>query len=151
MSEALSALDRISAKNEFHKSAKATKKRKPRGRQSTPRITLRLTEEEMDKLKHLSANMTVSAYIRRCLFEKKETARKVRLRAPVKDQEALAKVLGKLGESRIANNLNEMAYEANCGSLLLDEQTYNQIQEAYEHVCSMRLHLLEALGITGGK
>ena len=151
MSDASSVRDKISAKNEFHKSAKAVVKRKKRGRQQTPRITLRLTEEEMDKLKHLAANMTVSAYIRRCLFGKQETPRKVRLRAPVKDQESLAKVLGKLGESRIANNLNQMAYEANCGSLLLDEQTYNQIQEAYEHVCSMRMHLLEALGITGGK
>ena len=105
----------------------------------------------MAKLKHLSAGVTVSAYIRKCLFGKKETPRKIRLKAPVKDQEALAQVLGKLGESRIANNLNQMAYEANCGSLLLDEQTFTQIKEAYEHVCSMRQHLLEALGVTGGK
>ena len=151
MSNALSVSDTISAKDQFHKSAKPTKKRKLRGRQSTPRITLRLTADEMAKLKHLSANMTVSAYIRKCIFGKKEAPRKKRLKAPVKDHEALAKVLGKLGESRIANNLNQMAYEAHCGSLLLDQQTFNQIQEAYEHVCSMRLHLLDALGIAGGK
>jgi len=151
MSYALSVSDTLSAKQQFHKSAKTIRKRKLRGRQSTPRITLRLTEDEMAKLKHLSTGMTVSAYIRKCIFGKDEAPRKVRLKAPVKDQEALARVLGKLGESRIANNLNQMAYEAHCGSLLLDEQTYNQIKEAYEHISSMRLHLLEALGIAGGK
>jgi len=151
MSKALSVSDTVSAKDQFHISAASPRNRKKRGRQPTPRITLRLTEEEMEKLKHLSASVTVSAYIRKCLFGKQTAPRKIRLKAPVKDQEALAKVLGKLGESRIANNLNQMAYEANCGSLLLDEQTFNQIKETYEHVCSMRQHLLEALGVTGGK
>lgn len=116
---------------------------------NAPRVTLRLTDEEMAQLKHLSAGMSVSAYIRKCLFGGDGTPRKIRVRAPVKDQEALGRVLGLLGQSRIANNLNQLAYDANCGTLLLDQQSEDQINEAYTYVRSMRLDLMQALGIGG--
>nr|WP_306264945.1 plasmid mobilization relaxosome protein MobC [Pararhizobium sp. IMCC3301] len=114
-----------------------------------PRVTLRLTEDELAQLKHLSAGMSVSAYIRKCLFGGDGAPRKIRLRAPVKDQEALGRVLGLLGQSRIANNLNQLAYDANSGTLLLDQQSEDQINEAYAYVRSMRLDLTQALGIGG--
>ncbi|WP_306257384.1 plasmid mobilization relaxosome protein MobC [Pararhizobium sp. IMCC21322] len=122
---------------------KDTKTSKP------PFVGFRVTEEEMEQLKHLSAGMSVSAYIRRCLFGGDGAPRKIRLRAPVKDQEALGRVLGLLGQSRIANNLNQLAYEANCGTLLLDQQSEDQINEAYAYVRSMRLDLTQALGVGG--
>lgn len=114
-----------------------------------PRVTLRLTEEELATLKHLSAGVSVSAYIRKCLFGKDAAPRKIRLRAPVQDQEALGRVLGLLGRSRIANNLNQLAHNANRGTLLLDQQSEEQINEAYTHVLSMRADLTQALGING--
>lgn len=122
---------------------------KSRAQQSVkaPRVTLRLTDEEMATLKHLSAGMSVSAYIRKCLFGKGAAPRKIRLRAPVQDQEALGRVLGLLGQSRIANNLNQLAHNANCGTLLLDQQSEEQINEAYAKVLSMRADLTQALGI----
>lgn len=114
-----------------------------------PFVGFRVTDEEMAQLKHLSAGMSVSAYIRKCLFGGDAAPRKIRLRAPIKDQEALGRVLGLLGQSRIANNLNQLAYDANCGTLLLDQQSEDQINEAYAYVRSMRLDLTQALGIGG--
>jgi mobilization protein NikA len=122
----------------------------PKPKKPAPRITLRLTEEELAKLKSLSSGMSVSAYIRKCLFGKNVAPRKVQSRVPVKDSQALAQVLGLLGQSRIANNLNQIAHEANCGSLLLDEQTEEEIKIACAHIAFIRVKLVEALGLRDG-
>lgn len=115
-------------------------------------ITWRVTEEEREKLKCLAEGMPVSAYIRKCVFGKDAARRRRRSHTPVQDQEALAKILAMLGASRIANNLNQLAYHANTGSLLLDEHTLGQINEAYGHVCAMRELLIQTLGLVeGGK
>ena len=66
--------------------------------------------------------------------------------AAVADKEALAQILGLLGQSRIANNLNQLAYHANTGSLPVDDVTKGQIEEAYGHVLFLRKSLIRALG-----
>jgi len=119
----------------------------PKPENPAPRITLRLTEEEMATLKGLSSGMSLSAYIRSCLFGNNAAPRKVRTRVPVQNQQALAQVLGLLGQTRFANNLNQLAYQANCGSLLLDEQTENEIKMACAHIAWIRVRLIEALGL----
>lgn len=116
----------------------------------SPRITLRLSEDELATLKNLSSGLSLSAYIRKCLFGKDATPRKVRSRVPVQDQEALAQVLGLLGQTRIANNLNQIAHEANCGSLLMDDYTEIEIKKACAHIAFIRVKLIEALGLKSG-
>lgn len=128
----------VSAK---HKSAK----------KQSPRVTLRLTEEEFARLKRAAAGVSISAYIRKQLFGDQASLRKTRSRVPVKNQKALAQVLGKLGETRIANNLNQIAYEANCGSLLMDQQTEEELKIACAHIAWMRVKLIEALGMKGSQ
>lgn len=112
-----------------------------------PRITLRLTKEELATLKNLSSGMSLSAYVRKCTFGKDVKPRKRRAHVPVGDQKALAEVLGLLGQTRFANNLNQLAHHANCGSLLMDEQTENEIKVACAHIAWIRLKLVEALGL----
>ncbi len=109
----------VSIKQDFVSASKAQVTRK----KPASRITLRLTEDELVKLKNLSNGISLSAYVRECLFGKDVAPRRTRSRVAVKDQEALAQVLGLPGQTRIANNLNQIAYEANCGSLLMDEET----------------------------
>lgn len=130
--------------NAFRRAVKIPKQPK---KQPSP-ITLRLTDEERAMLKDLAAGMSVSAYIRKCVFGNDTAPRKARSRVPVKDELALARVLGMLGQSRIANNLNQIAYHANAGSLLIDEQCAKEIHEAYGHIISMRGDLINALGLT---
>jgi Mobilization protein NikA len=119
----------------------------PTAKKASPRITLRLTQEELTTLKTLSSGMSLSAYVRKCVFGKHAKPRKMRARAPVENHQALAQVLGLLGQTRFANNLNQLAHQANCGSLLMDEQTENEIRMACAHIAWIRLKLVEALGL----
>ncbi len=122
-------------------------KKSKKSKTSQPRITLRLTEEEHTQLKHLSEGMAVSAYIRKCIFGNKAVRRKRRSHAPVQDQQSMAKALALLGQSRIANNLNQLAHRANMESLIMDETTLVQINEAYDYVIVMRDALIRAMGL----
>ncbi len=106
-------------------------------------ITFRPTEEERAILKADAGGMSQSAYIRKCLFGRKTSKRVV----PEADRVLLAQILAKLGESRIPNNLNQIAYHANCGFLLLDDVTIEKINEACLYVAWMRTQLIEALGL----
>lgn len=110
-------------------------------------ITLRVTDAEREMLKSAAAGMSVSAYIRECVFGDVAAPRKIRSKIPVKDQAALARILGMMGQSRIANNLNQLAYQANMGSLLIDEKTEKEIHEAYALTLFMRAELVKALGL----
>ncbi|WP_306051141.1 plasmid mobilization protein [Oceaniradius stylonematis] len=116
-------------------------------KKSAPRITLRLSEEELNRLQHAAAGMTLSAYLRDRLFGQTASLRKVRNPSPVKDQQALARVLGLLGQSEITANLRALVYEAKCGAILLDAVTYAKIDAACAHVANMRHHLIAALGL----
>ena len=134
-------------KDQFGTASGSSKSPKKAKRKSPSPITLRLNAEEKEKLKQLSQSMSVSAYIRQCVFGDQTTHRKRVLRVPVQDEQSLAKVLGLLGQSRIANNLNQLAYQANSGSLVMDEEAYTRIEEAYRHVRFMRRELIKALGL----
>ncbi|MGL1921226.1 MAG: hypothetical protein OCD03_09365 [Hyphomicrobiales bacterium] len=113
-----------------------------------PPLSLRLTPEERQALEKAASGISLSAYIRKCIFGKTAKPRKVRSRVPIKDEEALAQVLALLGQTRIANNLNQIAFEANCGSLLMDEETENEINKACTHIAFMRAELIKALGLS---
>lgn len=104
-------------------------------------------EDERQKVLMAARGMSVSEYIRRCVHGADATPKKHKLRTPIKDEQSLARALALLGQSRIANNLNQLAYHANTGSLLLDEETLAQIKEAHEHICWMRKNLIAALGL----
>lgn len=106
-------------------------------------ITLRLTADERAKLKTDAAGTSQSAYIRSRLFNGSGT----RKNAPVKDREILSRVLGRLGQTRIANNLNQIAHAANCGALLLDEETELDIKLACAQIAWIRVQLISALGL----
>lgn len=113
----------------------------------SPRITLRLTEEENTLLRDMAGGMTISAYIRECVFGENTKRRKRKSYVPIKDHVALAQLLGMLGEAHLANNLNQLAYHANCGNLDVTERTIAQLDEMYTHVTSMRDTLIRTLGL----
>ena len=118
-------------------------------RTSISPVTLRLTPNERERLEELAAGMTLSAYIRACVFAKEEKRRKSRPKDVVADKKAAAVALALLGQSRIASNLNQLAYHANIGALIVGETEKVQIAEAYAHVQSIRTLLMQALGKRG--
>ncbi len=109
-------------------------------------MTIRLTEDERVRLEELAAGMTLSAYIRACLFAEETKRRKRRSNTVVADKKAVAEALALLGQSRIANNLNQLAYQANIGALVMEDRERAKIEEAYSHILALRGLLVAALG-----
>jgi hypothetical protein len=111
-----------------------------------PPFSLRLTFEERARLDMLRGNMPLGQYIREQLLGEHAAPRKRRVRAPVKDEEALGRVLAALGQSRLSNNLNQLAYAVNTGSLPVTPETEADLRHACEAVVQLRDDLMRALG-----
>lgn len=114
----------------------------------TPPFSLRLTFEQRARLEQDAAGSSLSAYIHERLFGvDAPPARRKRGKSPVKDEQAIAELLAKLGQSRLSSNLNQLARLANMGALPVTPETETAIIEAAEDVAAMRKLLIEALGL----
>lgn len=118
---------------------------KPSRRALSP-LTLRLTIDERAKLEELAAGMTLSTYVRACVFGQEAKRRKRRPKTTISDKKAAAEALALLGQSRIASNLNQLAYHANVGALIVGEAEKADIAEANAHLLAIRTLLVKALG-----
>lgn len=117
-------------------------------RPTPPPFSLRLTFEERARLEAEAGDMPLGAYIRAKLFDEPAPDRRPRkAKRPVKDHQALASVLGELGKSRIANNLNQLAKAVNSGSLPLTPETERALRDACAGVHWLRTTLMQALGL----
>ena len=125
---------------------KATGKKYSKPSRKLSPVTLRLTAEERARLEELAHGMTLSAYIRACLFAEEDRRRKVRPKSSIADKKAMAEALALLGHSRIANNLNQLAYHANIGALAMDDAERAELKEVYELVRTLRDLLMRGLG-----
>ena len=114
-----------------------------------PPFSLRLTTEEKATLRREAGTMPLGAYIRTKLLGG-ATAHRRSYRSPVKDDKALAQLLGELGKARLANNLNQLAKAANTGSLSVTPETEKAILDACRDVQWMRERLIAALGMNVG-
>lgn len=112
-----------------------------------PRLTLRFTMEEIERLKGAAGSMTLSAYVRRQIFGSATTPRTAPSMRPQADQQALARLLGKLGQSGIPDSLVRLARDSRAGCLSVDEETAASIREACAFVRGMREDLVAALGV----
>jgi hypothetical protein len=110
-------------------------------------FSLRLTFEERAFLEKAAGGMPLGSYIRSSLLgDDVKHPRRAR-RAKIEDKEALGRVLGKLGQSKLANNLNQLARAANSGSLDLDPDTKTELLSACADIRAMRADLMKALGL----
>ena len=109
-------------------------------------LTIRLTAEERARLEELASGITLSAYVRACVFAEDTRLRKTRPADAAEDKKAAAEALALLGQSRIASNLNQLAYHANIGALIVGEDEKAQIREANAHLAAIRALLMQALG-----
>lgn len=113
-------------------------------------FSIRLTEDEKRLLLECAGRLPLSTYVRNLLLDGSTRAARRRPANPVKDHQALARVLAALGQSRIANNLNQLAKAANIGALPVTPETEEEISEAYTAVLAMRDDLMRALGLAEG-
>lgn len=108
-------------------------------------FSLRLTPDERAALEAQAGDTPLGAFIREKLLNGSERPRQRRRRVD-RDDEALARLLGELGNARLANNLNQLAKAANAGALPVTPETLQAILEACRDVGTMRACLLAALG-----
>ncbi|MGI1663955.1 hypothetical protein ACRDNQ_17080 [Palleronia sp. KMU-117] len=132
----------INSRHKFNKIAKdeAEKSKYP------PPFSLRLTYEERARLDAERGDQSLGGYIRERLFGDDAAPRKKRGNSPVQDKEALGRVMGALGQSRLSANLNQLAKAVNTGSLPVTPETEAELIEACREVSEIRDALMRALG-----
>ncbi|TPE46483.1 hypothetical protein [Amaricoccus solimangrovi] len=109
-------------------------------------FSLRLSHEERARLVAEAGRKSLGEHIRYRLFGQNAERRKRPGNSPVKDQEALGRVLGALGKSRLSSNLNQLAKAVNTGSLPVTPETEADLRQACRDVAAIRADLLRALG-----
>lgn len=124
---------------------KATKTSEGRRKRPAP-FSLRLTDEERQKLEHLAGGRPLGAFAKARIFDGAPTSKPRSRPTQIGDRAALAQLLGMLGNMRLANNLNQIAKAANLGTLPLTPEVEDDLAEACAAVMAMRSLLLDALG-----
>ncbi|MCF6251078.1 MAG: MobC family plasmid mobilization relaxosome protein [Methylococcaceae bacterium] len=119
----------------------------PQRKRYPPPFSMRFTKDERKKLDLAADGRPLAAYIRWLIFQDRIPKDRTRSKKPVKDHKELAKLLGILGQSRIANNINQLAKAANSGSLPVNEDVRKALMEAATSVKWMRKSLIRAMGL----
>jgi hypothetical protein len=112
-------------------------------------LTLRLAKQERERLDKQAKTLGLStaAYVR-CLTADEKTQRKLlSLIERTQDRAEYARILRALGESRIANNLNQIAYAIHSGTFVFSPDVTVQINECYEAILYIRSLLIEQMGV----
>jgi hypothetical protein len=108
-------------------------------------FSIRLTQEERERLEAEAKGKPLSVYMRERLLGDGTSPRKL-WRKPAADHALLAKVLGALGQSRLANNLNQIVKAAHIGVLVVTPALIEDLENACRDIRMMRDALLSALG-----
>jgi len=107
-------------------------------------FSLRLSFEEKAALKEMAGDVPLGAFIKAVLFD--GAAHNVPHKNPkVSDDEALGRVLGALGKSRLSNNVNQLAKAVNMGALPVTPETEAELHQACADIAAMREELMRAL------
>lgn len=110
-------------------------------------FSLRLTKQERQQIELKSGAMPLASYIKSVVLSDDAPKYRKRRKPPVVDQQLLAGILARLGASRTANNLNQIAKGLNQGTLHIDEALEADLTSACAEVAWMRTKLIEALGL----
>lgn len=121
-------------------------------RKAPPPVSVRLSWEEYDRLRHDAGAMSMAAYIRLSLFGEGEipphrkpyTGKKT---SPSSELTMIGKMLGGLGQSEIASNLADIASAARIGALPVSPDVEDEIRLACTTLQDMRVRLIAALGV----
>ena len=127
------AHDRAPLASAFDTSAKNCK---PKRKRPAP-VSVRFDAEERARLERDAVGMSLGGYIKSRVFADDVPKRKTRGKAPVKDWEALGRVLGALGRSGIPDALERLA----------KGQDDSALTQACVDIAAMRRDLVAALGL----
>jgi predicted RNA-binding protein YlxR (DUF448 family) len=114
--------------------------------------SIRFTQQEIEEIDAHAVHEGVSrsAYIRKCCITNNPSPRRRVKASPVSNQKSLSKVLGLLGASRLASNINQIAHAINSGRVIvLSPDMEAVIRECRDHLKAIKDALYHALGIKG--
>ena len=134
---------------EFSEAATLSSKSK---RKAPPPFSIRFTEEERARLERDAGALSLAAYMRLKLFagdgppptRRKPTRKQY---VPSAELAVLGHMLGGLGQSRLASNVNQLAKAANIGALPVTPELEQELFEACAAIQDMRRNLIQALGV----
>jgi mobilization protein NikA len=115
-------------------------------KQTSP-FCLRLTPEERALLEREAAGLPLGEYVRQRVFDENRIERRTRNKHPVKDHLLLSQLLGELGRSKMANNLNQLAKTANSGLLIVTPEVKTALLNACADIRHIRQTLMKSLGL----
>ncbi|GLQ25444.1 hypothetical protein [Sulfitobacter pacificus] len=110
-------------------------------------FSLRLTPEERTQLEAQAGSMPLASYIKSVVFADEAPKYRRQRKPPVAEQQLLAEVLARLGQTRQASNLNQIAKHLNQGTLIVDPDLEDDLKRAVAEVAWMRATLIQALGV----
>ncbi|SIS99332.1 mobilisation protein (MobC) [Roseivivax lentus] len=108
-------------------------------------FSLRLSEQERQQLEAKAGVMPLASYIKSVVLSEAAPKYRKRRKPPVEHQRLLAEVLARLGQTRHANNLNQIAKALNQGTLYVDDELEADIRAALADIAWMRATLIQAL------
>ncbi len=118
---------------------------------ATSPYSIRLSAEERDYIRTKAKQMEVTdpAFIRLKVFDDNFRAQSsvYQKKGGKQDSKEIGKVLAMLGQSRISNNLNQIAKAINTGTLIMTPEIQSQLTEACLSVQLIRTTLIKGLGI----
>lgn len=111
-------------------------------------MTLRVTTAERMKWDYQAKalGLSTSKFIRTALASDEVQRKVAKLLAKENARKDYAVLLQALGKSRIASNLNQLAYHANVGTLNCTPDVVTQINEAYDAIMHIRTLLIQGTG-----
>lgn len=122
------------------------KKDFPKPEKSYPApFSIRLNEKEREELQTLSGGLPLGKFIKDAIFNRgmKPPSRS----SSIVDRKLFAQLLGAIGQSRIASNINQLAKAANSGSLPVNKEVLEGLNDAVEAIKWMRDTLIKAMGL----
>ncbi|MDQ0465586.1 hypothetical protein QO010_003375 [Caulobacter ginsengisoli] len=111
-------------------------------------VTIRVSPEQRAQLERLAAGMPLGPFMLWRSLDPDSPPPRSRDKFPVKDHIAISQVLARLGDSRIANNINQLTRLAHTGSLPVSPETEDALRLVCRYLVEMRRLLLRALGLS---
>lgn len=115
-----------------------------------PPFSMRFTDDERRALELAADGRPLGAYIRWLIFKEdmpELPKRRTRETSANPDRKELAKLLGVLGQSRISQNINQLAKAANSGSLPVNNEVIEELNDACTAIKFVRETLIKAIGL----
>ncbi|MEL6646133.1 MAG: hypothetical protein AAFQ05_00285 [Pseudomonadota bacterium] len=110
-------------------------------------FSIRFSQGERAAIESAAGSMPLGSYIKSVVLASEAPKYRKRSKPPVAEAQLLAELLARLGQTRHANNLNQIAKHLNQGSLVMDAELEADIQAALLDIAWMRMTLMQALGI----